>query len=450
MRHSARVPSATSGLIAFGLLLSACNFPGMTPSSPSSGTAMGEATAPPEAGDQPTTSTTSQAPEATSPAAAEVEHKLQPEQPAQSDYFITDRSSAATAEEARAVADHFDLNVLERPFTAEAMQYRPHLDLTRAAISTDSQWFYVSISLEAAPPQNSEIRYGVELDLDIDGGGDWLIWGHPPDSSDWTVSGVVARRDQNDDVGGADPVSAEDINGTGDGYETVVFESGQGPDPDAAWIRLAPDSNQQVQIAFKRDLIDAGAEFLWGVWADAGITDPTMFDYHDNLSLKQAGSPVASSAHYPLDKLALLDNTCRWTFGFSPQSPLPGLCPLPATATPAPTTTPTPTATPTAPQSHTISAHVFQDENGNGVFESEPDFVGADVVLRQHHCATEVYRSDTSNASGNVRFTEVPAGTYCVELNSWPDKYEPTTPTTIIVDVGPNDLVYFGLRLKDF
>lgn len=42
-------------------------------------------------------------------------------------------------------------------------------------------------------------------------------------------------------------------------------------------------------------------------------------------------------------------------------------------------------------------------------------------------------------------------GTYGVELTQWPDKYEATTPTTIIVDVGPNDFVYFfGLRLKDF
>ncbi|MBM2843457.1 MAG: hypothetical protein HW404_1294, partial [Anaerolineales bacterium] len=30
--------------------------------------------------------------------------------------------------------------------------------------------------------------------------------------------------------------------GTGNGYESLVFDQGIGPDPDAAWIRLSPSN----------------------------------------------------------------------------------------------------------------------------------------------------------------------------------------------------------------
>jgi hypothetical protein len=131
----------------------------------------------------------------------------------------------------------------------------------------------------------------------------------------------------------------------GDGYETLVFDQGQGPDPDAAWIRRSPSNPSQIQIAFKHSLIGLDSEFLWGGWADEGVRQPGWFDYNDHFTLADAGSPIGGNNNYPLKSMASLDNTCRWGFGFTPTGSEPGVCYVPPT--PTPTSTPKPTKTPT-------------------------------------------------------------------------------------------------------
>ena len=41
----------------------------------------------------------------------------------------------------------------------------------------------------------------------------------------------------------------------------MIFAQGQGADPDAAWIRLAPSNPTHIQIAFKDALIGSPAKF---------------------------------------------------------------------------------------------------------------------------------------------------------------------------------------------
>ena len=62
----------------------------------------------------------------------------------------------------------------------------------------------------------------------------------------------VLYQDANGDVGGKKPVVSEAPPQSGDGYETLVFDQGQGSDPDAAWARVDPNDPSSVQIAFKR------------------------------------------------------------------------------------------------------------------------------------------------------------------------------------------------------
>ncbi|MCJ7824601.1 MAG: hypothetical protein MUP44_06860, partial [Anaerolineales bacterium] len=135
-----------------------------------------------------------------------VAHQIQPSSPGSVSSFMTDRSSAALAAERRANADNFDINFLERPFTTQVMDYQEYLDITRAELSMGSPWVYVTIFLEGPPPAGSEASYGVEVDLDIDGRGDWLVLADAPPDSAWTTDGVRACRDANGDVGGPTPM----------------------------------------------------------------------------------------------------------------------------------------------------------------------------------------------------------------------------------------------------
>jgi hypothetical protein len=239
------------------------------------------------------------------------------------------------------VGDYFDMNFYERPFTAEEMDYIAYLDLgQRMYLSYGPPWIYVTINLQEAPPPQADAFYGVEVDRDRDGRGDFLIVAQSPSSADWTTQGVRVYADGNEDVGGRTPVRSDTQ--PGDGYESLIFDEGEGMGEAAAWVRRAPDEAQAVQFAFRLSLFGQEGTFIWGVWA--GETLPAgQFDFNDLYSHEEAGSPLINSRFYPLQALALIDNSCRWVFGYVPGSPATGLCYF---NTPTPTITPVPTETP--------------------------------------------------------------------------------------------------------
>lgn len=261
--------------------------------------------------------------------------------------YMTDRSSAALASERRSIADDFNNGVFERPFTSQAMDYKNYLDLTRGEISASGLWLYVTLFLEGPPIGSEPAFYGVEVDLDLDGRGDWIIVGAAPPDSQWTTDGVRAYQDTNNDVGALTPVKSDPPPQVGNQYDALVFDQGVGPDPDAAWIRRSPANPNNIQIAFKAGLIAGDNEFLWGVWTFAD-PQPGWLDYQDHFTMEQAGSPASESSNYPLKELALIDSTCRWGYDFNPVGNEPGVCRIPPTATPTktPTKTPTPTLEP--------------------------------------------------------------------------------------------------------
>jgi hypothetical protein len=172
-----------------------------------------------------------------------------------------------------------------------------------------------------------------------------------PKSTSWSSDGVQVFQDKNQDVGGIHPIQADTPPQTGDGYETVLVDQGQGTDPDLAYARISPSDPNSVQLAFKVSLANNGL-FVWGAWAiDPGMFHPGWFDYNDHFTQSDAGSPVKElKQFYPLKDLYLVDNTCRWGSSFTPKASVPGVCPVPPTPTPQPghvvvTPGPTPTAT---------------------------------------------------------------------------------------------------------
>ena len=206
------------------------------------------------------------------------------------------------------------------------MTYVPDLDIATYTVSSDSTWWFVSIVLIGGNPNNElGINYGVELDLNHDGFGDYLILAHPPYDADWDTAPVQIFRDTNHDTGGLSGEKS-DAPLTTDGYDTLIFNGGAGDaDPDLAWVRVLSGSQATVQFAFKKSW--SGAVFMLGTLADAGLKDPRQLDYVDRFTLPDAGSPVRDNRYYPLRALYLFDNTCRAAFGFRATGAEPQLCP---------------------------------------------------------------------------------------------------------------------------
>lgn len=241
--------------------------------------------------------------------------------------LIHDAVSVDTATEKRApYGDGYQINRFERPFLQD-MTYVADLDIASFNLSKDDRFYYVSIELVGANPNNPlGINYDVEIDTDADGFGDYVIAARPPYSVEWTTANVIVAQDSNHDTGG---LSAErsDSPLPGDGYDEVIFDgaNGLGADPDLAWVRINAGRYATVQFAFKLGL--AENRFMLGVIADAGLRDIGQLDYSDRFTEEQAGSPVAGDKFYPLKALFAVDNVCREAYGFVGTGEEPQRCP---------------------------------------------------------------------------------------------------------------------------
>lgn len=238
-----------------------------------------------------------------------------------------DVESAATAPEKRApYGDSYDINLFERPFLQD-MTYVPDLDIRFFSLSEDEQWIYFSFKLTSSNPNNSlGINYGVEVDKNLDGYGDFIILATAPFTNDWATDYVKIYADNNTNTAGISPIRS-DAPFSSDGYETLVFDGGQlnNSDPDIAWVRTTNETYATLQFAIKKTFI--GPTFMYGVFADAGLKDISKFDYVDQFTEAEAGSPVRAKNTYPLKAVFAIDNTCWQAYGFQPNMFEPKICP---------------------------------------------------------------------------------------------------------------------------
>ena len=253
-------------------------------------------------------------------------HALKPAEPVSGGSLNYDVDSSGTGPEHRApYGDSYNINLFERPFTRTEMTYLPALDIVTFRLSEDATWYYVSLDLIGGDPNDElNIKYGVELDTDHDGFGDFLVWAHPPYTTEWLAETVQVFQDTNHDTGGASAEKSDAVY-PGNGYDKLIFDRGQGDDMDLAWARADPNVSAAIQIAFKRSL--AGNAFMWGAWADAGLGDPGLFNYNDRYPEELAGSPEKSEKYYPINAIFQVDNTCWPAYGFKPGGYEPHLCP---------------------------------------------------------------------------------------------------------------------------
>ncbi|MCE9646894.1 MAG: hypothetical protein K8S20_12910 [Chloroflexi bacterium] len=213
--------------------------------------------------------------------------------------------------------DQFKVNRFERPFTSKDMKYLPYVDIKNMVMKSDDTWFYIDIELVGLGKGNNLPKgsYGAEFDLNMDGRAEYLILAKPPFSEAWSTDGLALYFDQNGDIGGTRMYPDDTY--TGNGYETVLVDSGAGPDPDVVWARYVNSSKPIIELAVKRDLFEDTSTFMWDVLASANPVDPTKLYFNDTLTAKRAGSPRKQLKNfYPINELWGFDNTCRVPFGF--------------------------------------------------------------------------------------------------------------------------------------
>jgi hypothetical protein len=240
--------------------------------------------------------------------------------------YLTDHNSTEFSSEGYTYGDDFSTNRLERPFTAEEMEYRGYLDIIRANLKITGDWVYIIIYLADKLPDSGDVRYAVELDLDENGRGDLLMQTSLPLDTGWSRDTVKIYRDVDGDVGGENPLAPDEPDPELTGYEVLIYDAGRGEAPDLAWARRNPDEMNSIQFAFKQSLVGEGG-YMWGIWSDEGLKAVDYYDYNDRFSKESAGSPYPGSPLYPIRALFLVDSTCRSYFGFQPTGNEPGLCP---------------------------------------------------------------------------------------------------------------------------
>ncbi len=242
------------------------------------------------------------------------------------DTYLVDYNSIDYADEHITYGDQFKANILERPFTADDMIYQGNIDIIRVNMKVMDFWTYAILYFAENLPDSGTMKYGLEIDLDENGRGDLLIQTGLPTGIDWSVNEVLVYTDLDGDVGGASPmVNDNPVEGL-NGYESLLFDSGEGDDPDLVWVRRNPEAENSIQIAYKNELIGMTG-YLWSAFADDGLKAVDYRDYNDRYTEESAGSPYPDSPLYPIKSVYLIDTTCRSYFGFTPTGNETGLCP---------------------------------------------------------------------------------------------------------------------------
>lgn len=252
-------------------------------------------------------------------------HVMIPGRPSSRSTFVTDLITVDLARDKTAIGDTYAWSRLERPYTAGTMEYLDFLDIMRVDMQVKEPWVYLTYLLIGDLPEEGDYRYAVELDTDHEGRGEILVMASLPPDEDWTTEGVLVMSDGDGDVGGFYPLYEDAPDPDQNGYETELFNSGRGEDPDLAWVRRDPEHTNRLQIAFKSGLLGP-LGVLWSAWTDGGLKDPALFDINDHYTFEEAGSPNKDNYRYPVKAVSQMDSTCRSWYGFIPTGKEPGLC----------------------------------------------------------------------------------------------------------------------------
>ena len=90
------------------------------------------------------------------------------------------------------------------------MLYIPFIDIKQSNLirNKDNKYIYSDIFLLDNPSlaPDGEYGFGIELDVNLDGRGEYLVWTKLPKSTEWSVEGVRVLKDTNKSVGAIKPM----------------------------------------------------------------------------------------------------------------------------------------------------------------------------------------------------------------------------------------------------
>lgn len=215
--------------------------------------------------------------------------------------------------------DRFTFNRFERPFSSRTSAYYADLDIVSLSVLMDQEWVVGRIRLEELPDSSEKDRFAMELDVDRDNRGDFLIITTLPASTEWSTATVRVYEDRNNDVGGVLPGVTDESAVRGDGFETQISN-------DFAAARLSPTRPETVEISFPRSLLPSPGQFLVSFWAGRELLEPSTAYLNDWFTQAEAGATDPSMSYYRVKAVAEIDNTCRIAVGFAPAGTEVNLC----------------------------------------------------------------------------------------------------------------------------
>jgi len=208
-------------------------------------------------------------------------------------------------------ADSYLEDLYERPAPqgSLARDYKPSLDITSGDVGLTDNWLYYRINLVGPEPMNAvgtsgslPHHYGLEINFDDDQMGDVIVDLTNPSGNlgvNWGTTGILAKSDQNETMGGPRPLIPDGPGDAGGGYEHKEFDAGQNTangQPGGSTAVQARINGAAVEIAIFRpffegmttDTVDA-----LGIrpYSDAGQVSTSQLYTHDDQTRSGIGSP---------------------------------------------------------------------------------------------------------------------------------------------------------------
>lgn len=212
---------------------------------------------------------------------------------------------------AEAGADSYSEDLYERPAGqgSLAKDYAPGIDIVTAEAGITQDWFFYKINLFGPQPNTTlgtsaslPFHYGMEINFDDDPMGDAIVDVDNTGSvvtTDWGVLGVLVKTDQNETMGGPNPLLPDGPGQAGGGYEHKIFDQGQNSasgQPGGATAVQARINGASLEIAVYRPLLLSltddsitGASFR--PYADVGQVATSDLYTHDDKNRAGIGSP---------------------------------------------------------------------------------------------------------------------------------------------------------------
>lgn len=213
--------------------------------------------------------------------------------------------------------DLYERPTIQRPDSTKPADYYGFIDIEAIMWGEDANFYYFAIDVVNTLDGDLPEYYGVEIDFDKDGRGDYFLEVQSPKDSlhkaGWTTKALSLWYDSNNDVGKSDPYAPDShANSAPNGYDREYWKEGSssyGAPSDQAYVRCLSSSPTVVEFAIKKGTIGDFMSADFRGWAMKGSKNLDECYWHDKYTESQAGSPYKSSAYYPPGNIYETDNT---------------------------------------------------------------------------------------------------------------------------------------------